>query len=294
RLFADYLERALATGGREAVLPDAGTPLPALARRRPPVVVERCAASSLAAARGLGRRTAEFHLALASDRRDGAFAPIPMTTDYLRALADDCARRAEQVVESLNANLAALPASVASQAHELLSDSSALIGRFRGLDRLRTDAWRIRVHGDYHLGQVLHVAENDFVLLDFEGEPLRTIGERREKYSPLKDVAGMIRSFGYAAHSAFIEAVGRHPERIAVREPWVRAWETWVAAAFLGAYLESAGDSPIVPGEADALQALLEAFLLDKAIYELGYELNHRPDWLPIPFEAIRSIAVKP
>jgi maltose alpha-D-glucosyltransferase/alpha-amylase len=134
------------------------------------------------------------------------------------------------------------------------------------------------------------VEDGDFILLDFEGEPLRSLADRRSKYSPLKDVAGMIRSFGYAAHSVHLESDAERPDPD--RASWLHAWETWTSAAFLGAYLETAGDAPFLPRADADLQMLLGAFLIDKAFYELDYELNNRPDWLPIPLLGIRSIAV--
>jgi maltose alpha-D-glucosyltransferase/alpha-amylase len=216
-----------------------------------------------------------------------------MTAGYLRGLADDFARNAQEVLELLNGRTKLLPQSVAATAHEVLSGGSGLIRRFRSLERVAPGSLRIRCHGDYHLGQVLSVEGDDFILLDFEGEPLRPMAERRDKYSGLKDVAGMLRSFGYAAHSAFMELVAERPEMTAVREPWVRAWEAWIPAAFLATYLEGVSDTGLVPADPVDLQLLLDAYVLDKAFYELGYELNNRPDWVGIPLEGIRAVAVQ-
>ena len=148
---------------------------------------------------------------------------------------------------------------------------------------------RIRVHGDYHLGQVLRT-EEDFVILDFEGEPARSIAERRAKQSPLKDVAGMVRSFGYAAYAALFAFTVHAPDEYASLVPWADTWEHWAAEAFLRGYTAAAGDSTLLPrGSADR-NALLTAFTLDKALYELGYELNNRPDWVRIPLLGIQQL----
>lgn len=148
---------------------------------------------------------------------------------------------------------------------------------------------RIRHHGDYHLGQVLYTGR-DFVIMDFEGEPIRPISERRIKRSALRDVAGMLRSFDYVAHQVLATRVAGstiRAEEIAAAEPWARFWERWVSGAFLGAYLQTAGEARFLPRARDELRLLLGVFLLEKAIYELGYELSHRPDWVHVPLEGI-------
>ena len=156
----------------------------------------------------------------------------------------------------------------------------------------RIFATKIRTHGDFHLGQVLNTGK-DFVIIDFEGEPARSLGERTMKRSPLRDVAGMLRSFHYAAFGTLLEEIrsgalgGRD---FASMEPWAHLWQEWTAWAFLKEYLRTAGESPIVPKDQAELKALLDAFVLDKAIYELGYELNNRPDWVIIPLHGIEQI----
>jgi maltose alpha-D-glucosyltransferase/alpha-amylase len=139
---------------------------------------------------------------------------------------------------------------------------------------------KIRVHGDYHLGQLLW-RENDFYILDFEGEPGRSVEERRAKQSPLKDVAGMLRSFDYAADSALHRAAKIHPEALERLEPWAKIWRSWMSAEFLKAYRGVA--SALLPGDAVAAGRLLELLGLEKALFELRYELDYRPDWIRIP-----------
>jgi maltose alpha-D-glucosyltransferase/alpha-amylase len=154
------------------------------------------------------------------------------------------------------------------------------------------DAAKIRCHGDYHLGQVLRARRN-FVILDFEGEPARSLSERRLKRSPLRDVAGMLRSFQYAAYARLFEesasGIIPAPEQPTF-ESWSLYWERWVSAAFLGAYLARAGSASFVPARRVDLATLLDAYLLEKAVYELAYELNHRPSWVRIPLAGLRQI----
>src|SRR5438445_8285036 len=157
-----------------------------------------------------------------------------------------------------------------------------VLARFERLLHSRMTSTLIRSHGDYHLGQVLWTGK-DFVIIDFEGEPARPVSQRRLKRSALRDVAGMLRSFHYAAQSILRGPGHIHlddPDRL---EPWLRFWQVWVQAAFLGGYLDAAGGSSFVPESREELDVLLDAFLLEKAIYELHYEINHRPDWVGIP-----------
>jgi maltose alpha-D-glucosyltransferase/alpha-amylase len=158
----------------------------------------------------------------------------------------------------------------------------------------RIEALRIRVHGDFHLGQVLWTG-SDFVFIDFEGEPARSVGERRIKRSPLVDVAGMLRSFDYAAEQAT-----RSPSSIkltsdaTVLAPWARAWSRWVGAAFLAEYLAVAAVGGVLPGDAEEARTLLRALVLDKAMYEVRYEMDHRPDWLVTPIRGILDLIEEP
>jgi maltose alpha-D-glucosyltransferase/alpha-amylase len=139
---------------------------------------------------------------------------------------------------------------------------------------------KIRCHGDYHLGQVLW-QENDFVILDFEGEPGRTLAERRAKQSPLRDVAGMLRSFDYAAYSELLTFTADGYERYARLEPWARIWRAWTSAAFLREYREAT--APLLPGSDEVLGRLLDFYMLEKLLWELSYEMNYRPAWVRIP-----------
>jgi maltose alpha-D-glucosyltransferase/alpha-amylase len=148
------------------------------------------------------------------------------------------------------------------------------------------------VHGDYHLGQVLRV-KTDYVILDFEGEPARPLAERRAKHSPLKDVAGMLRSLSYAAYAGLINYTARRPEDLERLEPWARLWERSSGAEFLRAYRETAAGAAFLPPEENDFRRLLSAHWLDKALYELSYELNNRPSWIRIPLMGILSLPLE-
>lgn len=154
--------------------------------------------------------------------------------------------------------------------------------------RRRLDATRIRVHGDYHLGQVLHTGK-DFMIIDFEGEPDRPIGERRLKRSSLRDTAGMLRSFDYATSAAAREAERRQAmvDPATTLEPWGRFWYRWVSTLFLKNYYQSVEHSTLLPSERNEREMLLRVFLLEKALYELGYEIDNRPEWIGMPVQGI-------
>jgi maltose alpha-D-glucosyltransferase/alpha-amylase len=239
----------------------------------------------------LGKRTAEMHLALASDASDPAFAPEPFTRDDLAAVQADATAEAVRALDALDrtVNHDGLPPDVADQAQALLSRGRRLVERVkavRGGTPLTFTTSKIRVHGDYHLGQVLW-AEGDFYLIDFEGEPARPMAQRRAKQSPLKDVAGMVRSYSYAAYAALFARTQARSADFSRLEPWARIWQTWITEAFLRGYFTTAGNALFLPSETSRRDWLLELFVIDKALYELNYELNNRPDWVRIPLRGI-------
>ena len=241
----------------------------------------------LSSATLLGRRTGELHVALAQGT-DPAFAPEPLTGSDLEALADRMRAHAESALALLEERLATLPEPVRAQADAVLGGRLRLMSFFDRVRSLDAPGMRIRVHGDYHLGQLLRT-EEDFVILDFEGEPARSLEERRAKQSPLKDVAGMVRSFNYAAYAALFAAATHTPDRLPVLEPWADTWQHWVSDAFLTGYRGVVGESLMTPSP-DAFAPLLDAFVLDKAAYELRYELNSRPDWVRIPLTGMLKL----
>jgi maltose alpha-D-glucosyltransferase/alpha-amylase len=244
----------------------------------------------LEAAGVLGRRTAELHLALASASADPAFAPEQMNAKDVDAMTAQMREQAASAFDLLKGNLVLLP-------DEILEMAGVALGRRRLIvDHLYLPAQehnygkRIRTHGDYHLGQVLRT-RNDFAILDFEGEPARPLALRRAKYSPLKDVAGMLRSFSYAANATLMTFTTRHPEDFASLEPWAQLWERTVSGEFLSTYLETARTGDFLPPSEEDFRKLLDACLFEKATYELMYELNNRPTWVRIPLAGILALA---
>jgi trehalose synthase-fused probable maltokinase len=234
----------------------------------------------------LGQRTAEMHLALAAEAGNAAFAPEPFVTRDLALIAAKVADDSRPTLAALERHLAALPADAQGYARTVLERRDELTDRLLSLTGAHDFGKKIRIHGDYHLGQVLW-AETDFYILDFEGEPDRPLAERRAKQSPLKDVAGMIRSFGYAASAGLRAFALSHPMERERLLAWADLWQTWAAAAFLRSYLKTAGSGAFLPQDRASIDNLLRVFTLEKALYELRYELNHRPDWVSIPLSGI-------
>ncbi len=259
----------------------------------PPLAIE-LVGSYLEDARLIGVRTAELHNTLSSDEDNRDFAPEPFTVFYQRSLYQSMRNLTGRVFQALGTRTATLPESVRGETQQALALQDDLLLRFRRLIEIRIDGTRIRCHGDYHLGQVLYTGK-DFVITDFEGEPLHPLSERRLKRSPLRDVAGMIRSFHYAAHAPLIKGepgiVLRAIDRTML-DRWAQAWYSWVSAAFLAGYFNAAQPRLIPPTTAE-LEVLLDAYLLEKAVYEVGYELNNRPDWLSIPLHGLLDLLEK-
>jgi maltose alpha-D-glucosyltransferase/alpha-amylase len=242
----------------------------------------------------LGRRTGELHHAMVGEADNPAFAIEPFTALYRRSLYQSLRTLTRSTFDLLRRRLPVLPEALREEARAVLGMEDLLLRQARAVLERRLTSVRIRIHGDYHLGQVLYTGK-DFVIVDFEGEPIRSLSERRFKRSPLRDVAGMIRSFEYA--SAF--ALRRGPMRsedVPLLIPWARLWTRWTSATFLRGYLEVAGEAPFLPADRGELGELLDFYLLDKTVYELRYELNNRPEWLVIPLESIlrRSDAESP
>jgi maltose alpha-D-glucosyltransferase/alpha-amylase len=281
-----FYERAAVCGAPSAETA-AGVSLPWIALTR--AVIPREAldviATYLENAATLGKRTAEMHRALAENHAP-AFAPEPLDAQARRAMAQRMAADAARTLESIEPQLPRLPEDTSKQARVLLSRRDRMSHVFDALANTTTAVSRIRVHGDYHLGQVLW-AENDYYIIDFEGEPARSLAERREKHLALKDVAGMVRSFGYAAYAGLSAYAATRPDDFHRLQPWARAWETWTCAAFLRTYFDLSSGAAYMPSSANETEQLLDAFVLDKALYELRYELNNRPDWVRIPLWSV-------
>jgi maltose alpha-D-glucosyltransferase/alpha-amylase len=232
-----------------------------------------------------------MHLALSRDSTHRAFAPEPFTKADLQATATDITAQAQRAADALQPALeqSRLSPEVAGEAREFLQARGRLVEFARHATTLEFTAAKLRIHGDYHLGQVLW-AEGDFYILDFEGEPTRPLHERREKHSALKDVAGMLRSFRYAAYASLFAHTASRPAELERLEPWARHWHTWARAAFLRGYFGTAGQAPFVPADPVQRDSLLRLFVVAKALYELNYELNTRPDWVRIPLRGLLAL----
>lgn len=237
----------------------------------------------------LGERTAELHLALSSNETDPLFAPEPFSLLYQRSVYQSMRSLTRKVFEQFGRNVKKLPEKLKEEAKIIHASEKDIIRYYEKILKKKMPVTKTRIHGDYHLGQVLYSGK-DFIIIDFEGEPARPLSERKLKRSPLVDVAGMIRSFHYAVHAEYFNRISLRPEDTPELEPWLDPWYKCVGRTFLEAYVKTAGNAGFVPTDSGDLEILLLVFLLEKAVYELGYELNNRPDWLVIPFRGINSI----
>jgi maltose alpha-D-glucosyltransferase/alpha-amylase len=237
----------------------------------------------------LGQRTAELHLALASAGEVPGFEPEMFTPLYQRAIYQSTRGLMAAVFPALRRHLDSLNDGVGEDARFVLGLESETERRFQSILDHQLAGMRIRCHGDYHLGQVLFTGK-DFIIIDFEGEPARPLSQRRLKKSPLTDVAGMIRSFSYAAQATLRDQGARGiiaPDRAPGMEAWAYTWHRWVGATFLREYRRHMADSPVLPHAHDQLRVLLGVFVLEKVLYEVNYELNNRPDWVGIPLRGV-------
>jgi maltose alpha-D-glucosyltransferase/alpha-amylase len=296
RALTEYYDQARQTGSLAAseipqasLLSMAEQPIPERASQRIGPYLESAAL--------LGQRTAELHLALASAREYPAFEPQRMSEAEQKAFATSAMNLVTANFSLLRQYKLRQPKGdllepIQREADRVLSLESTALRRFQRFGERKLSAELTRIHGDYHLGQVLFTG-SDFVLIDFEGEPARTLEDRRKKRSPLQDVAGMLRSFHYAAYAPLLQQ-GRSDEELQFFGPWAYFWQKWVSAAFLRAYLEVSRNAPFVPQSREDLTLLLDAYIVDKAVYELGYELNNRPSWIGIPLEGISQLLQDP
>jgi maltose alpha-D-glucosyltransferase/alpha-amylase len=288
---ASYFERDSQPASGEDPVPR-GWHLLEMRHEEAPAAVGGAIGAYLGSARLLGRRTAELHEALASDPDNPAFAPEPFDDRYRKFMYESMRDLTAHAFLLLRDNLDNLSEAEREEARAIAGRQDEIMARFRPFVDSEISATRARCHGDYHLGQILYTGD-DFVIIDFEGEPVRSLEERRRKHSPLKDVAGMLRSFHYAAASAL--QAQQSKERDASRDSRMQqqradAWYMWVSAAFLREYLAVASSGSFLPRKREDLQVLLDAHLLEKAVYELIYELNNRPGWVRIPLQGVKQI----
>jgi maltose alpha-D-glucosyltransferase / alpha-amylase len=289
---SQYYEHSAATAWPEGASAAAAADLMDLAAQEPSHLAREYVGIALDSAAMLGKRTAQLHLALATPTGNPSFAAEPLASADVQSLLAALQKDAVRVLDLLKDSVAALPDDFIDLAGLVLGRRSQILDSFRLAATDDTLGQRIRIHGDYHLGQVLQV-KTDYVILDFEGEPARPLGERRAKFSPMKDVAGMVRSLSYAAYSGLIAYTARRPEDWKTLEPWARLWDRSMAAEFLRAYRIAAQNAPFLPSSDDGFRKLLAVFLLDKALYELSYELNNRPSWVRVPLIGILSLPLE-
>jgi maltose alpha-D-glucosyltransferase / alpha-amylase len=263
-----------------------------LSEEPPPEIASGHLGLYLEAAAVLGRRTAEMHLALAKDTPNAAFRPQPLGATELAALAQQARTHATAVLGRLKSHLAALPDDLVELVGSLLASRRRVFEVFRRLEEADVKLLKTRVHGNFHLGQVLR-SRNDFVILGFKGDA-GTPEERRMMQSPLRDVAGMLRSFSYAANAALIAHLARRPQDAETLDPWTRFWSRFVSAAFLASYRTVAAGASFLPVDSGNLGRVLQAFMVDKALSELSYELENRPTWARIPLLGLLALVREP
>lgn len=286
-----YLERAGAQTSAAPSMPT-GDLVDWIALDSPDAAVVELMGAYLESARTMGRRVAELHQALSSDTHDQAFAPQPFTALYQRSTYQSMRNLLGTVLRQLASHVAALPELPRKLAQKVPSYETQIIACFEAFLKRRINSVRIRTHGDLHLGQLLNTGK-DFAIIDFEGEPALSLAERRRKRSAVRDVAGMLRSFSYATFAAVNSQMEHGPLGAVDSAPitaWARLWQNWSSWAFLKGYLGVAGGAPFVPKTNNELRTLLNAFQMEKAVYELGYELNNRPDWIRVPLNGIEQL----
>lgn len=237
----------------------------------------------------LGERTGEMHLALGSRSEIEAFAPERYSLHYQRSLYSGLKTLVRNTFQNQSLNIQKLEADVKAEAEHVMSLQPQILEVLKDIYKDKIDVVKIRIHGDFHLGQVLFTGK-DFIIVDFEGEPARSYSERRLKRSPLRDVAGMVRSFHYAAYASLFLDNQIRKEDYKKLMPIMEEWYRYVSHIFIQAYIDRVKDTHFIPKTKTELDTLMTTFLLEKAIYELNYELNNRPDWVVIPLNGIKAI----
>jgi maltose alpha-D-glucosyltransferase/alpha-amylase len=230
----------------------------------------------------IGRRVAEMHLALASRDDLPDFAPEPIRPDDVKRRIDEVTSRAERVFDTLKQRRDSLREADRQMVDQLLAERPALRDRLSAMLPADIDGLNIRHHGDFHLGQML-IVKDDIFIIDFEGEPRRPHDERRRKAPAARDVAGLIRSIDYSATAALERAMKVAPDEHGKLGAVLAEWRERAAAAFLAAYRETMISQHLWPADPLAARQMLDFFVLEKAFYEIEYELAYRPDWLRLP-----------
>ncbi len=285
-----YFENILSLAPELEKLPSSPEKLtPISLKEVPPLLMELTDSFYLEMIGLLGKRTGELHLALASDRQSREFKPEPFSKLYQRAVYQSLRSLLKRVISSAKQVQRKAGEELKREIQGFLDLEGTILEEFSSIRDRRIQAEKIRIHGDYHLGQVLFTGR-DFVIIDLEGEPARSLSERRLKYSAFRDVAGMLRSFHYAVYSSFLRHIHLRPEDEEYLHSWLDLWYTQVSGVFLHAYLETVDGASFIPPEEEQREKVQNIFLLEKAVYEIGYEINNRPDWLRIPLRGIQRV----
>ncbi len=282
-----FFERAAAKTSEIKSRPRFTEPLPEYLDDEPPVLVRELMGLYMDQMKLLGQRTAELHIALASGAGGHEFAPQPFTHFYRQSQFQAMRSINVETLRLLNEKIPYLRETTKKRAEKVLSLESDIIDKFRDLRNAQLTAQRIRIHGDYRLRKALYTGK-DFFIVDFQREPGKTISERRNKSSAIQDIAGMLRSIQYASFTAMFDiADSASPLDKEDMEPWRKLWYRWAGIAFLKQYLTVSDNAIFIPENQEELQILLDAYIMEKMIYELRYELNNRPEWAGIPLRGI-------
>jgi maltose alpha-D-glucosyltransferase/alpha-amylase len=287
-----YLDRTGAISQETNVGPPAMLPTAGLGENDIPEEVTKLIGTFLESARVLGQRTAEMHVALASDPDDPSFAPEPFTPFYQRSLYQSMRNLVVQTFQGLRRGLSRLTGESRTLGERVAAKEAEVLKCLRAVHETKVSAKRIRCHGDLHLGEVLHTGR-DFIFVDFEGDACRPVGERRIKRSPLRDVASMIRSFDYISHAGLfrqVELGTLREDRLPQLEPWRAFWHWWVSWSYVMAYAKAVREGDLLPQSTPELRVLLKVHVLEKAVHEVSWELANRPAWARIPLHAILDL----
>ena len=237
----------------------------------------------------LAERTAGMHKALGSKRLGDDFAPEPFTTLYQRSIYQSMREQVKRGMDMLKQQKKKISVDYQELADEILDSEPAILQQLSHIKQGKIEGGKIRIHGDYHLGQVLFTGK-DFIIIDFEGEPARSLSERRLKRSVFRDLAGMLRSFHYAAFSVLVNDKSIRQEDIEYLEEWAELWSYYVGQHYFSVYVREIRSKGLIPKDPGQQALLLRAYLMDKAIYELNYELNNRPEWVGIALKGLHRL----
>ena len=237
----------------------------------------------------LGKTTSALHKALAKDTSDPAFNPVKITGRDIKSWCDAILQDVESTWQKIQDVMPRLEEELQHIAAQILAADADLKAYLAHIRELKIDTYKTRYHGDYHLGQLL-LAGNDFVIIDFEGEPERSLNERRAKHSPLRDVAGLFRSLNYAGKVAVARSTMERPQDRVLLKPLVESWEQAAREAFWASYQEEGAATISFPQNIQHANDLVELFCLEKSLYEIRYEIANRPDWVGLAMNGLVEI----